>query len=561
MSKSWLIGSAPGCEVVAGHPTVSGRHCRLTFDGEGFLLEDLGSTNGTYVNGKRTTGPVRVTQFDRITVGQEIPVPWPSDAPGIQAGTRVLRIGREADNDVVVSLPTVSGYHARVLWEGKPGVLIVEDLGSSNGTAVGSPERKVTRAVVLSTETIYLGTHPIAAAPLLERLESPVTVRMTLRGDQAVLGRNADCDVVVDHASVSGRHARLVRSGDQILVEDLGSTNGTFVGGQRIDRTQAIRPGDAIVLGSQILVLDAPPRTATQVLSAPTVLETAAPTAGAASPVEATTGPSASPAGLGAEFGRILAQPVLLTGLIVQAPLIAMGIVLASRNLGAGSSTAIVLFALSLASLWFGLSSACLASAAQPTPANDPTAAQAAQTLADRFVVRSALGLIQAGLAWLVVANGARLQGSAPAMLAWLSLGALVGVALGLAIATLTPRAAVAWVALGVLVPLWLFGGAAWPLARMASWSRVVASVAPTRWLFEGLLLIEVDEGAPAVVGTNAQRPAAPRVADRAALLDEYFPAETERMGLRADAIALTGMLAGLMALAAFMVANPNRAA
>ena len=59
MPTSWLIGSAAGCTIVVEHATVSGRHCRLTLDREGYLLEDLGSTNGTYVNGRRLAGPER----------------------------------------------------------------------------------------------------------------------------------------------------------------------------------------------------------------------------------------------------------------------------------------------------------------------------------------------------------------------------------------------------------------------------------------------------------------------------------------------------------------------
>ena len=51
-------------------------------------------------------------------------------------------------------------------------------------------------------------------------------------GDTVVIGRAASCDVVVAQPYVSGRHAKIVHG---IVVEDLGSTNGTFLGGERID--------------------------------------------------------------------------------------------------------------------------------------------------------------------------------------------------------------------------------------------------------------------------------------------------------------------------------------
>lgn len=63
-----------------------------------------------------------------------------------------------------------------------------------------------------------------------------------------VVGRASDCDVVVDHPTVSGHHLRMQWQGDRIRIEDLSSANGTFVGDERI--TQAtIRPGDDVMLG------------------------------------------------------------------------------------------------------------------------------------------------------------------------------------------------------------------------------------------------------------------------------------------------------------------------
>lgn len=59
---------------------------------------------------------------------------------------------------------------------------------------------------------------------------------------QLVFGRDADCDVVLAVKSVSSRHARLGWQGGQLIVEDLGSANGTWVTGERVQRA-AVRPG------------------------------------------------------------------------------------------------------------------------------------------------------------------------------------------------------------------------------------------------------------------------------------------------------------------------------
>jgi pSer/pThr/pTyr-binding forkhead associated (FHA) protein len=216
MVKSWTIGSKPGCELLIEQPKVSGRHCRLTLEGGTHFLEDLRSTNGTYVNGRRIAEKTAVSRGDSITLGLLVPMPWPDDES--PAGAVVLRIGREPDNDLVLRLPTVSGHHARIVWEGRPGEATIEDLGSANGTAIGEPDRKIQCAALAATDLVYFGTHSIPASYLLARLDRTVAAGLTLEGEAVVIGRDRGCDRVIDLPQVSGRHARIVRDGEGLSV-------------------------------------------------------------------------------------------------------------------------------------------------------------------------------------------------------------------------------------------------------------------------------------------------------------------------------------------------------
>src|SRR5262249_25871683 len=63
------------------------------------------------------------------------------------------------------------------------------------------------------------------------------------------LGKHSACDVVLDDGRVSRRHARLRAVGAELLLEDLGSTNGTEVGGRSVEGERAIGPADDIVIG------------------------------------------------------------------------------------------------------------------------------------------------------------------------------------------------------------------------------------------------------------------------------------------------------------------------
>ncbi len=71
-----------------------------------------------------------------------------------------------------------------------------------------------------------------------------------------IIGRSADCHIILDDDYVSTRHARVVASDEGLYVEDLGSTNGTYVNGQRITAPTAVGLADTIRIGKTILKLE-----------------------------------------------------------------------------------------------------------------------------------------------------------------------------------------------------------------------------------------------------------------------------------------------------------------
>jgi len=70
------------------------------------------------------------------------------------------------------------------------------------------------------------------------------------------IGREEDMDIVIDNTSVSRAQAQLRKEGSRWVVEDLGSSNGTFLHGQKIDSPQAVAAGDEIGFGKFTLVFD-----------------------------------------------------------------------------------------------------------------------------------------------------------------------------------------------------------------------------------------------------------------------------------------------------------------
>lgn len=266
--KSWVVGSAADCDLVVDHPAVSANHCRLTKINGRFILEDLNSANGTYLNGNTVSGRTPVSRSDEIVLGANVPMPWPDQArpdTGACVATQsetttsetvVINIGRDSDNDVVLDYPIVSGHHARIVIVSDRMTLV--DLQSANGTAIGSAHNRITRVPITANDVLYFGSLRVPAARLLDRNKQVGTQsqgEFEFRGDEVIFGRHASCDQVLNYPMVSQRHARLYRSGQSLTIEDLGSANGTYVNDERITGPVRLQLGDVIGLGSYTFTL------------------------------------------------------------------------------------------------------------------------------------------------------------------------------------------------------------------------------------------------------------------------------------------------------------------
>src|SRR5512133_96211 len=69
-----------------------------------------------------------------------------------------------------------------------------------------------------------------------------------------LLGRDLSNDIVVNDPEVSRRHARLLLQEGSYVLEDLGSTNGTFIRGQRLGAPLVLRPGETITIGEKVVL-------------------------------------------------------------------------------------------------------------------------------------------------------------------------------------------------------------------------------------------------------------------------------------------------------------------
>ena len=211
--QSWTIGSDPACDIVVDNVAVSGQHCRLESDGTVHTLADLDSTNGTFVNGQQLTGVKSISTTDRITLGQTHLMPWPDSIRISDSGqqsvsqpnpvssqqtdtkTQVITLGRKSDNTIALDESNVSTHHARLTIEDDK--IVLEDLGSTNGTSVGQVENKVSRAEVTASDTIFLGSSAFKVADLLARTQTTYVDPVALRSRNQQAARSVASSPVV----------------------------------------------------------------------------------------------------------------------------------------------------------------------------------------------------------------------------------------------------------------------------------------------------------------------------------------------------------------------------
>ncbi|MCL4820481.1 MAG: FHA domain-containing protein [Vicinamibacteria bacterium] len=204
------LGRDRAADLCLPYETISRLHARIAWDGRRHLVEDLGSANGTRVNG-RLARRQRLRDLDVVSLATDVDLlfltgrsaerielegvvdAWLEPADG---GERVavppgeLTLGRAASANHVVESPAVSKLHARI--ERHPTAVFVEDLGSSNGTELN--DRVVARARLRDGDEIALA----GTARYRVRIVSGkvATTAATVPSEPAAAADDADVTIV-----------------------------------------------------------------------------------------------------------------------------------------------------------------------------------------------------------------------------------------------------------------------------------------------------------------------------------------------------------------------------
>ncbi len=182
----------------------------------------------------------------------------------VPLGNQPLVLGRAPTNDIVLTSRFVSAKHARIEPDGAAHRIV--DIGSTNGILSEGKRLAANTPLKLADGDVLRIGDPATGNfvtltyrnPLVSRAAQAGTVAQSYPLDpndpQITIGREGS-EIVLENPQVSRQHAVIDRMGGRHVLRDVGSTNGTFVNGQRITE-HTLTPGDVIQIGAFKLVYD-----------------------------------------------------------------------------------------------------------------------------------------------------------------------------------------------------------------------------------------------------------------------------------------------------------------
>jgi ABC-type multidrug transport system ATPase subunit/pSer/pThr/pTyr-binding forkhead associated (FHA) protein len=235
-SRSYTLGRDPQGDVVFDDARVSWRHATVSFNGRSWVIEDHGSTNGTFVQGQRI-------HHMELGPGSAVNLGNATDGP------RLNLSGAAASVAAPQAQPQQQPYAAQGANPGwAPQAPAPQTPPQQQAPQVGWQQSQQAAAHIPQQQ----GPGGVAGAPPVYGDRSPTTFHQFSLGRVMRIGRALENELVVSDLQVSRHHAEFHATPDgRMEIRDLGSHNGTYVNGQPIAKggSQLLGPTDVVGVG------------------------------------------------------------------------------------------------------------------------------------------------------------------------------------------------------------------------------------------------------------------------------------------------------------------------
>jgi pSer/pThr/pTyr-binding forkhead associated (FHA) protein len=227
------VGRQPGITLLIDEGTVSRRHAEISYANGQYILRDAGSSNGTFVNGRRLAAqnPYILQPDDVVRFGTKVKFTFTQRAinPKVKAAmSGITMIGLPYDprkDNAPLGLPVLS----------PDGSLLLP------GAKVPVPANIVN---ILKSAPALLVIKNASQAPQVCLLKA---------GKHTLIGRDEENDIEIMDVAVSRRHAEVLPGPEGFYIRDLGSSNGVIVNQTPIDNPYQLSHGDRITIGGHLI--------------------------------------------------------------------------------------------------------------------------------------------------------------------------------------------------------------------------------------------------------------------------------------------------------------------
>lgn len=277
LKESIIVGRSAKCDVHVPHNAVSGRHCQLKRKNGYWWVIDLDSRNGTGINGTRVRTkrilPNEILCVPKMRFRIVYKAPHAEEASTAQQSEEsslalsVLNEPSSGDGDSAAAGSTASRSTivkaSSALTEGGKQKSTLQKMKPK--TERSRPDKTSATSSDPNSRTPSGTAPPVAASgspsktPSSDKAVRRYLGKLVPRGGgdpialldpKLVVGRSRDTDIRLKTGSVSSRHCMLTHEEGYWFVEDLGSSNGVRVNGERIER-KLLMPGDKLSISSQ----------------------------------------------------------------------------------------------------------------------------------------------------------------------------------------------------------------------------------------------------------------------------------------------------------------------
>ena len=257
-TKVMTVGRQAGVFLLLDHGSISRRHAEIRYASGQYVLHDMGSTNGTYINDTRLleNSAAILQQNDRVSFGKDIAFTFQSRTAGKAAHNSprketaakpsrsddmTIHSMRTGFFDPAALAPVITGNTAKTAQP----VLHVD--GSLLLPGASSP---VSAAVVATLEK--------SAALIQVTPDGQTQVFLLQSGKRVTLGRDRKNTIVLTDAAASRLHAEVYQGSDGFYITDTGSSNGVSINHTKISNPYHLAHGDCIAIGGMHIYFLAP---------------------------------------------------------------------------------------------------------------------------------------------------------------------------------------------------------------------------------------------------------------------------------------------------------------